>query len=198
MGKKIKNKNKKNLNDQKKKRKMKIEPVRILSLLTVLFHSIGKVVADETKTASCHFTEDYSDKSKPSFLVDLFQKGADDNPLSFKMQLQVDNMEEHDDHLSMNRFDSADCAGDATTVIDGNIVVKSRFGKSKARYRSFLEETNMCDFRSIQITDMDGAQLGSCNVVLTYGNRRCDDFSYDNVSEDPLSRNLLRGGGDVN
>ena len=87
--------------------------------------------------------------------------------------MQGYNFGEGGDKLSVNRFEEADCAGDATSVSDGGITVRSRRGKTKAFYREYLDDVNMCDFGSINLTDDEGTQIGCCNVVLKEG-KECE------------------------
>ena len=81
----------------------------------------------EKKQAYCHFTEDYYDWSKPRFLFDLYQRSKDGEVDSFKVALQSYNVGADGDMLSVNSYGEADCAGDATTVVDGGITVHSRW-----------------------------------------------------------------------
>jgi len=83
--------------------------------------------------------------------------------------MQAYNFGDGGDKLSVNRFEGEDCAGDATSVTDGGITVRERWGKTRAFYRSWLDDTNMCDFGSINLTDDEGTQLACCNVVLKKG-----------------------------
>ena len=84
-------------------------------------------VVYEQKEAYCHYTEDYNDWSKPRFLFDLYQIGTDAGVESFKMSLQSYNVGADGDALSVASYGAKDCAGDATTVVDGDIWVKSRW-----------------------------------------------------------------------
>ena len=84
-------------------------------------------VVIEKKQAYCHFTTDYYDWSKPRFLFDLYQRSKDGEVDSFKVALQSYNVGAHGDKLSVNSYGEADCAGDATTVVDGGIAVYSRW-----------------------------------------------------------------------
>ena len=88
-------------------------------------------------------------------LFDLWQRGPDDDVTGFKMQMRSFNIGDRGDRLSINRFEGEDCAGDATLVAD-RIRVRSRYGKTRANYRSYLEDTNMCDFGSINLADDEG------------------------------------------
>ena len=87
--------------------------------------------------------------------------------------MQARNIGEGGDMLSVNRFEDKDCAGDATLVADGSIRVREKRGKTKAFYRDYLDDTNMCDFGSINLTDDEGTQLACCNVVLKKG-KECE------------------------
>ena len=87
--------------------------------------------------------------------------------------MQAYNIGEGGDKLSVNRFEGEDCAGDATSVSDGGITVWERWGKTKAFYRAYLKDTNMCDFGSINLTDDEGTQIGCCNVELKKG-KECE------------------------
>ena len=98
-------------------------------------------------------------------LFDLYQKGPDDDVYGFKMSMQAYNIGDKGDHLSINRFEGGDCAGDATSVTD-NVGVYERYGKTRAYFRSYLDDTNMCDFGSINLADDEGNQLACCNVEL--------------------------------
>ena len=89
-------------------------------------------------------------------LFELFQTGPDSNPQSFKMKMQAYNIGDKGDKLTVNRFDGEDCQSDATSVIDGGVRVRSRYGKSRASYRTYLDDANMCDFGSIQLADSEG------------------------------------------
>ena len=95
---------------------------------------------------------------------ELLQMGPDSNPSSFKLKMQAYNIGERHDKLTVNRFDGEDCQSDATSVVDGGVRVGSRWGRSRVSYRTFLDETNMCDFGSISLADSDGQQLACCNV----------------------------------
>ena len=127
----------------------------------------------DRKYAYCHSAEDFYNWTAPRMLFDLSQNGPDDNVKRFKMGMVAYNIGEDGDMLSINRFDGEDCAGDATTVVDGKVTVKERWGKSRAYYRARLEDTNMCDFGSINVTDDEGTQLACCNVVLKLG-KECE------------------------
>ena len=127
----------------------------------------------ERKLAYCHYAEDIDDWTAPRFLFNLHQKGSDDDVYGFKIGMQGYNFGEGGDKLSVNRFEEADCAGDATSVSDGGITVRSRWGKTKAWFRSYLDDVNMCDFGSINLTDDEGTQIGCCNVVLKKG-KECE------------------------
>ena len=81
----------------------------------------------EKKRAYCHFTTDYYDWTKPRFLVDIDQWTKDGEVDSFKMALQAYNVGAHGDMLSVNSYGEADCAGDATVVVDGGVTVRSRW-----------------------------------------------------------------------
>jgi hypothetical protein len=85
----------------------------------------------------------------PRFLFDLYQKGPDDSPYFFTTKMQAYNVGEHGDMLSINSFGDADCAGDATSVSDGGVTVRARWGRSRARFWTHLADTNMCDIGSI-------------------------------------------------
>ena len=55
------------------------------------------------------------------------------------------------DLLLVNGFGEADCAGDATSMIDGDdhVHVKEKWGKTRAHAKKALDDTNMCDIGSI-------------------------------------------------
>ena len=89
-------------------------------------------------------------------LFELLQMGPDINPQSFKLTMQAYNIGEKDDKLTVNRFEGEDCQGDGTSAFDGGVKVRSRWGKSRVRYRTFLDDANMCDFGSIQLADSEG------------------------------------------
>jgi hypothetical protein len=137
----------------------------IASLIASLYASEVKAQFDldfdffnffDTKKAWCHYAEDMRDWSKPRMLFDLFQTGPDESPQSFKFKMQAYNMGKKGDTLTVNRFDGEDCESDGTSVVDDGVRVKERWGKSRARYRTFLDETSMCDFGSIQVADSEG------------------------------------------
>ena len=106
-------------------------------------------------------------------LFTLNQYGPDDNVYGFKIGLQAYNIGEGGDKLSVNRFEGEDCAGDATSVSDGGITVWEGWGRTKAFYRDYLYDTNMCNFGSINLTDDEGTQIACCNVELKKG-KKCD------------------------
>ena len=102
------------------------------------------------------------------------------------MSMQSYNVGADGDMLSINSYGSADCAGDATTVVDGGVWVTSRWHQSRAYYRSYLDDTEMCDHSSLSLNDADGMQLGCCNVVLKYG-KECAEDPVDPVDPvDPI------------
>ena len=72
------------------------------------------------------------------------------------MNLQAYNVGDSGDKLSINSYASADCAGDATTVVDGGVTVYSRWSRSRAYYRSYLADTKICDHTSLALADADG------------------------------------------
>jgi len=127
----------------------------------------------ERKLAYCHYAEDINDWTLPRMLFTLNQKGPDDDVYGFKIGLQARNIGEGGDKLSINRFEGEDCAGDATSVSDGGVTVWERWGKTKAYYRDYLDDTNMCDFGSINLTDDEGTQIACCNVELKKG-KECE------------------------
>ena len=86
-------------------------------------------VVIEKKQAFCHFTTtiyDHFDLSVPRFLFDLHQVSKDGEVDSFKLAMQASNIDAPSP-LSVNSYGEADCAGDATTVVDGGIYVRSRW-----------------------------------------------------------------------
>ena len=90
-------------------------------------------------------------------LFNLFQNGSDDDVNFFKIDMQAFNFGSEGDQLSFNRYESADCDGGAPTLVDDDITVRSRWGFTRAFYRSYLDDINMCDFGgSISLNDSEG------------------------------------------
>ena len=99
--------------------------------------------------------------------------------------MQTFNFGEDGDQLSFNRYQGADCDGGAPTLVDDDIIVRSRWGFTRAFYRDYLDDINMCDFGgSISLNDADGMELGCCNVVLIHG----DECESDEADDDSNRR----------
>ena len=60
------------------------------------------------------------------------------------------------DKLNVNAFEGADCTGDKTTVVNGYMHVQDFVRRTTYDYNSFPEDTNMCSFDSMSLTNQFG------------------------------------------